>query len=121
MKQMLSRLFVLMALVLLPITAHAKSPEEGRWNTPKNQGTIEVSVNGGTLSGKLVEASNEKAPIGLKILRGFKKEGDVWVGKLYSPKRGRTFDATLERQGDKLVITVSAMGRSKTIKWTKAG
>ena len=121
MKHLMSTLALVLSLLLAPAVVHADEPIEGRWHTPKAEGTVEIDVDGGVLTGKLVASTNENATLGTVILRDFRRSGDGWKGKIYSPKRGKTADATLTLEDQKLVIEVSAGLRTKTIVWTHAG
>jgi uncharacterized protein (DUF2147 family) len=107
------------ATLAVPATAQATAGVAGKWHTPEDGGVIEVKENSGVVTGTLVASDNPQAPLGTTILRGFTKRGDVWVGTIYAPKRGRTAEATLRLDGDKLVIEVQAGMRTKTIVWTR--
>ena len=112
---------VLFLFVLLPLgVAWAGSSVEGRWLTDKKDATVEVKIEKGVLRGKLVAAKNPKAPLGLLILRDFKAKGDSWEGKIFVPKRSKTFDASISLKGARLKIEVSAGLFGKTIYWTRA-
>lgn len=112
---------LLLGLFLLGSSvAHAGSPLEGRWDTPKKEGTVEVTIQDGVLTGKLVESSHRKAKLGTVILRGFVRDGDKWVGKIHASKRNKTFDAELTLHGDKLSIEVSSGLVNKSVTWTRA-
>lgn len=103
-----------------PVAAQAASIE-GRWCTGKDDAVIEVSVSGGTLSGKLVATSEKRAKLGTTILRDFKKEGTVWKGTLYAPRRSKNLPAELTQQGDALHITVQSPLGEKSVEWTRGG
>lgn len=121
MKHLLSSLAFILSLFLAPALVHAGEPVEGKWHTPTAEGTVDIDVEDGVLTGKLVESTKKKAKLGTLILRDFRKSGDGWKGKIYAPKRGKTADATLTLQNGKLVIKVAAGLRTKTIIWTRAG
>ena len=104
----------------VPALAHAGSPAEGRWNTPKEGGVVEVYEKGGALYGKLVASSNEKAPLGTIILKNFKQKDGVWTGKIFVPERNRTLDAELRVEGNKLKLTVHVGIRTKKVTWNRA-
>lgn len=120
MKKRLAQLVAILAVFLLPILAQAKAPIEGRWDTSKDGGIVEISVKGGTLEGKLVDSDHPKAKMGILILRDFHKEGDTWVGKIYAPKKDRTLPAKLTLKGDTIKIHVSAGAMTKKITWKRA-
>lgn len=120
MKHILTSLVFILSLVMGSNLAHAGSPVEGRWHTPKQEGTIEVKVDGGVLKGTLVGSEDKGAKLGTVILRDFVRSDNKWKGKIYAPKRGKVMDAELSLQNGKLVIKVSAGFRTKTIVWTKA-
>lgn len=120
-KRVLPRVSVAVFLVLIGTSvARAGSSLEGRWNTPDEASTIEVSIKDGILTGTLVASTEPRAKLGTVILRGFVRRGDKWVGKIYVPKKDRTADAEATLKDGKLTIKVSAGLRSKSVVWTRA-
>jgi len=94
---------------------------DGRWNTPKDGGVVEISTKDGTSVGKLVASTNPKAPLGTILLRDITKRSDnAWKGKLYSPKHDRTLSVWLSLEGDTLKLRISAGLMKKTVLWTRA-
>lgn len=117
----LSRLVLAMFLFVLGSSvSHAGTPIEGRWHTPKQEGTVEVTIANGVLTGTLVESTNPEAKLGMVILRGFVRNGETWEGEIYLPKRDKTMDAELTLKDGRLEIEVSSGLRSKSITWTRA-
>ena len=70
------------------------------------------------------EARKKDPIIGLLLLKGFKKDGDMGYndGTIYDPKNGKTYSCKITREGDKLdvrgYVGLSLFGR--TTVWTKA-
>jgi len=135
---------VLLTAVLLwstsAVTAANDSPV-GKWRsiddkTGKAKSIIEITLNDGTLEGKIIElldpskpnplcekCKGEKAnqPItGMTIIWGVTKQGDYWgKGKILDPKKGKTYKVklSLENDGQKLkvrgYIGTPALGRTQ--------
>ncbi|MEM1084386.1 MAG: DUF2147 domain-containing protein [Verrucomicrobiota bacterium] len=116
----LLRSLIIPALLMMASLAHADLPIEGRWLTPKAEGTVEIKVDEGVLIGRLVASTNEKAKLGTVILRDFVRSGDRWTGKIYTPKHDRVLDAELSIRDGELIVKVSAGFRSKSVTWTRA-
>lgn len=112
-------LLLVFALVTSPAVAVADVPMEGRWNTGDEGGVVEVYEKDGAIYGRLVAAENDEAPIGVLILRDFQRDDGTWTGRVYSPRRKRTYPAQLRLEGSKLVIRVRAGLISKTLTWTR--
>ena len=91
----------------------------GIWNMGQENTKIEIKENKGVYEGRLKSSDNENAKIGNLILKEIKLVGKEWKGKLYSPRKGKWFDATLKLSGNTLLVTVNGGWKSKTVEWTK--
>ena len=109
----------------------------GTWITSDSSSKVQVVSSGGIYSGTVVwlkaatavdsknsDPSLRSRPImGIAILSGFSYKGsDVWEGgKIYSPRRGNTYDGvlTLNKDGTLSVKAKSGLG-SKTVVWRRA-
>jgi uncharacterized protein (DUF2147 family) len=107
---------------LQPMQSSSKrAPIAGLWHTPEKEATIKIYLaKDGMYYGELVAAKNPKAKPGLLILRKLKEKDGKWAGKLFAAKHRRIVDVAVQPDGAKLKLTVSAMGRTKTIHWTPA-
>lgn len=112
--------FMLTALLCFPLSLSAQSPLDGTWETGEDNTVVEVSEQGGVVTGKLVSSDNAKAKVGTEILRNFSLVNGVWTGSLYAPKRGKEYKATIAPSADTLNINVSAGIGSKKVTWTRA-
>ncbi|MEQ8742526.1 DUF2147 domain-containing protein [Parasphingorhabdus sp.] len=105
-----------MALGLIPAAmifatpALAADPIVGDWITAERDAIIKISKCGPTICGRihkfLVTPPNgagqkdihnpdrnlrSRTILGMAILTGFKPDGDIWRGKVYDPKSGKTY------------------------------
>jgi uncharacterized protein (DUF2147 family) len=145
--------WVAAGLVAVAVWAGGVEPRsiEGLWRTaPSSAGraTIRLFEEGGVLVGELVELDQptyppgdpmagqprvdrenpdpalRKRPIqGLRLLEGFRFNGEVWVGgTIYDPDNGRTYKCTMRLDGDRLKVRgfvgFSLFGR--TTEWSRA-
>lgn len=143
-----SVVFTLCILFAAFIQAALPSPE-GRWTTiddksGKPKSTVQLSVSGGTLNGKLVKIYKENVAhpdettctrctgalkdqplIGLMIVRGLRQNADgSWSGgQITDPESGKTYKCSITPSADgktlnvRGYIGVSLLGRTQT--WRK--
>lgn len=137
---------VLTALVVLLITALPAAADgiQGLWFTTGDKAKVEVKDCDGLLCGNIVwlkdpvgsdgqplhDANNEdpamqSRPImGLPILLGLAPKGEnLWVGQVYSPEEGQTFDVELKlAKSDLIEITGCGLGGliCETRPWKRA-
>ncbi|MES2411915.1 MAG: DUF2147 domain-containing protein [Bacteroidota bacterium] len=116
----------------------------GKWKTiddetGKEKGVVEIYEHKGKIYGKIIEIfetskrhhkcekcqgdDHNKPILGLNIIRGLKKNGDVYDGgKIIDPKSGKSYHCKITPEGkDKLIVRgyvgISLFGRSQT--WIK--
>ena len=131
----------LLALLFLPLMAHAQSPV-GTWKNEK--ATFEIFDQGGKLFGKILtlrepndkdgkpktdiknpDASKRNVPtIGLVFLKNFTAAGNGrWEnGTIYDPENGKTYSSYMQMTGNDKIevrgfIGFSLLGRSQN--WTR--
>lgn len=139
---------IVVGLVALTSEAAAARPEVGVWYDDSGQGAVEIYIcqeNASRLCGRIVwlkeplnaegvakhdrnnpEAGNQNRPIcGLPMLwgLGLMSDGSFDGGKIYDPKTGKTYSASIQMaSGDSLTVTgylgVKMLGKSFT--WTRA-
>jgi uncharacterized protein (DUF2147 family) len=130
------------AALLLTFAGHALAGSAaGTWktiddNTGQPKALVQISDNGGELTGKIVKLfarpdavcdkcegeKKDKPIVGMTILWGLKKDGDdLWKdGKILDPKEGKIYSskAKLADGGSKLEVRgfvgVSLLGRTQT-------
>jgi uncharacterized protein (DUF2147 family) len=144
-RKYLQRIVVLLALIFGVHTyaAAQKDPIEHIWLNGAKTGKIQIyKAKDGKFYGKIVwlaepnrdgkpklDINNSDAKLrtrpvmGLLILKGFKKDGDVYEdGTIYDPKNGKTYSCKMTLKGNKLdvrgYVGVSMLGR--TDNWTIA-
>lgn len=91
----------------------------GIWDMGQDDTKIEITKNNGIYEGRIASSDNANAKIGNLILKEVKSVSGKWKGKLYSPKKKQWFDAVLNVEGKKLLVTVKSGVMSKTVEWTK--
>ena len=123
---------------LLAAPAVAAQPVTGAWLTDDRDGIIEIAHCGDKICGRLAKSlvpikgppvdrhnpdpSLRSRPIiGMPVLLGFVQDGQVWRGRIYDPRRGRHYRATLERiAADRLKVRGCITVICRTIMWTRA-
>jgi len=101
------------------VTLPAQSSLEGTWATGEDNSIIQTYEKDGAWYGKIISSDNPKAKIGTNILRGFKKEGDKWIGKLYAAKRDKIMKSEIRLIDSALNITVFAGFITRNLTWEK--
>ncbi|WP_417621134.1 DUF2147 domain-containing protein [Parasphingorhabdus sp.] len=101
---------LLPACLLLATPALAANSINGEWITADRDAIIKISKCGANVCGRidkyLVTPPNgvgqkdihnpdkslrNRTLLGMAILTGFKPDGDIWRGKVYDPKTGKTY------------------------------
>lgn len=106
--------------VMLAATAFA-DPIEGVWQTSRDDngsfGHIIVEPCGAAYCGRLIRSYNssnvqqESPNIGVNIIYDTQPwSGGVYLGKVYSPDRDRSYDARLRLTGDRLAVSGCVFG-----------
>jgi uncharacterized protein (DUF2147 family) len=108
----------LIAAAIFPTPALAASPIGGRWITADRAAVVEVGRCGATMCGRVqrilarspggaTQDVNNPSPalrrrplLGLPILTEFVEDGDSWRGRIYDPRRGKTYKSAVARQAD---------------------
>ena len=113
----------------------------GKWKTidditGKEKGVVEIYEHKGKVYGKIIEIfevdkkhlkcdkcegeDHNKPILGMNIIKGLKKNGDVYDGgKIIDPKNGKSYHCKVTLEGkDKLIVRgyigISLFGRSQT-------
>ena len=115
---------ILFTFFMLVSALHLSAQQSivGSWNMGSdNENTVvEITETGGVCQGTIASSDNAKAKIGNTILKEIKADGDAWKGKMFSPKKGKWYNAVFEEKGGNLMVTVKAGMMSKTMEWKKA-
>jgi uncharacterized protein (DUF2147 family) len=135
------RLLTFSALIWSAASALAADAVAGRWVTAEKDGVILIAPCGkalcGTIDRFLVpppegvgqrDVNNPDAKLrsrkllGLPILSGFTADGDVWRGRIYDPKSGKTYRSIIRRKGPNVLEVKGCVGPfCQTQEWKKAG
>jgi hypothetical protein len=105
------------SLYLFILAQFAMADLEGNWDTGKENTIVKIHQKDGIMLGEIVSSDNPKAKPGANLIKELKKEGQVWKGKLFAPKKQEWVDATFTRQGEKLTILVKVGPLSNTVDW----
>lgn len=134
------RLMAFGALVMAAAPALAADAVAGRWVTAEKDGVILIAPCGkalcGTIDRFLVpppegvgqrDVNNPDAKLrsrkllGLPILSGFTADGDLWRGRIYDPKSGKTYRSVIRRKGPNVLEVKGCVGPfCQTQEWRKA-
>lgn len=113
----MKQLFVILLVAFTTISVTAQLPIEGAWNTGKENTIVVLKKVGDNFVGTVRSSDNGKIKIGKQLVRDLQYRKGEWQGELYAPKRDKWVDATFEKKGTDLEITVGSGIRSKTITW----
>ncbi|BFM16456.1 hypothetical protein R50073_26390 [Maricurvus nonylphenolicus] len=137
---MKSLTFIIASVLFGLISQVHAEPESvlGLWLSKKEgkaSPVVELYLEHGKLQGRVVDfllSPDESEPVcntcdderqgksvrGMKILSGFKWNGEKWVGgRIFSPERNKEFNCELWREGEVLKLHVSAGFISQTKVW----
>lgn len=126
--------------LLLPVLGFSQDVI-GKWTAHDGSSIVEVTVQDGVCSGKIVwmkEAEDKNGKplldarnkdkslrsrplVGLTVFDSLKQEGNEWKGgNVYDPESGKTYKCKLKVVNGKLHVTGSLGPFSKTLKWTRS-
>lgn len=128
------------AIVALASPAVAADPIAGRWVTTEKDAVVTIAKCGATFCGKLSQYLvrpeggadqrdvNNPNPrlrsrklLGTPILSSFKKDGDLWRGRIYDPRNGKTYRSIVRRKSATVLEVKGCLGPfCQTQIWTKA-
>lgn len=129
------------ASLAVPTSATAPvSAVERRWITRDRNAIVEVAPCGASLCGRIVKflkpppggigqrdinnpdaALRQRKLLGLDILSGFQRDGDIWRGRIYDPKSGKDYRSILEAKGNRLIVKGCIGPFCKSQTWTRTG
>jgi uncharacterized protein (DUF2147 family) len=136
----LSALTVLAPFGMAPSPAHAGEPVKGRWVTEEKDAVVAINACGpamcGTIDRFLVPPPqgldqrdvNNPEPklrtrklLGMPILTSFVADGNVWRGRIYDPKSGKSYRSIIRRKGANVLEVKGCLGPfCQTQLWKKA-
>lgn len=120
--------------------AQAAEPIEGRWVTAEKDAVIVIKPCGrvicGTIDRFLVPppdgldqrdvnnpdaALRKRKLLGMSILSGFTEDSDLWRGRIYDPKSGKSYRSIIRRKGPAVIEVKGCIGPfCQTQVWRKA-
>ncbi len=107
---------ILFAFLLGALSTKAQSIE-GLWNTGQESTVIIIKSFDGKLDGRIHSSDNVQATRGTLIIKDIQKSNGIYTGKIYSLKKKKWFDATLEPKSDLLNVKILAGLATKTFSW----
>lgn len=139
-RAMISHLALVLTTLAAATAALAAEPVTGRWVTAEKDGVILIAPCGKALCGTLDTflvlppqgidqrdvnnpdpALRKRRLLGLPILSGFTAEGDLWRGRIYDPKSGKTYRSVIRRKGPNVLEVKGCLGPfCQTQVWRKA-
>lgn len=130
-----------LAIATLAVPAAAAAPAgsvEGRWTTRDRDAIVELAPCGASLCGQIIkflkvppggmgqrDINNPDANLrqrkllGLNVLSGFRRDGNIWRGRIYDPKSGKTYRSILEAKGERLIVKGCIGPFCKSQTWTR--
>jgi len=119
MKWQAGVLAAVLGLAVMVPAALAAEPITGRWVTAEKDAVVAIAPCGTSLCGRIEKflvappggndqrdvnnpdtAKRTRKLLGITILTGLVADGDAWKGKVYDPKKGKTYTAYVRRKPD---------------------
>ena len=137
---------MILAIICMMIPAFAAMAQDviGKWKLETGTAIVEVYKSGDVFNGKIVWLNEPTEPdgtpavdknnpdaklrnvplIGLNMLHGLKKDGNKYSGgKIYDPENGKTYNCSMEVNGNVLKVRGSLDSRGllgRTMNWHRA-
>jgi uncharacterized protein (DUF2147 family) len=125
--------------LLLALAGAAPASIEGLWLNDDRKGLVQIAACGPKLCGRIVKvlSRDPKAPktdihnpnpalrsrgfVGLPVLTGFERDGNVWKGgRAYDPESGKSYKSTLQLNPDgSLRVTGCVFFICESRRWTR--
>ncbi|MEM7688659.1 MAG: DUF2147 domain-containing protein [Pseudomonadota bacterium] len=106
------------AMAAFPAAANAADPITGRWVTEEGDAIVTIGQCGSSTCGRISKflvpppdgpdqrdiynpdpAKKKRRLMGLHVLTSFKAEKDLWRGRIYDPKSGKSYRSVVRRKG----------------------
>ena len=129
-----------LAAFAMAAPAFAAAPVTGTWTTEDRDAQITIAPCGKYLCGRIsrflkmppggMDERDTKNPdaslrnrklLGLPVLTGFTDDGDVWRGRIYDPKSGKSYRSVVRRKGSGLEVKGCIGPFCQTQNWHRAG
>lgn len=105
-------------MAAFPAAANAADPITGRWVTEEGDAIVTIGKCGSSTCGRISKflvpppdgpdqrdiynpdpAKKKRRLMGLPVLTSFKAEKDLWRGRIYDPKTGKSYRSVVRRKG----------------------
>lgn len=120
--------------------AFAATPVTGNWVTQDGDAVVTISKCGASYCGRISrfivappdgldqrdinnpdKAKRKRKLLGLPVLYSFREDDDVWRGRIYDPKTGKSYRSVLERQNATTLKVKGCIGPfCQTQRWKRA-
>ncbi|MEH0157105.1 hypothetical protein V6R21_23490 [Limibacter armeniacum] len=115
----MKNLVLLFGLLFASVVSYAQASILGKWDTGKENTTIEIKSVGSEFEGIIASSDNSQATAGKLIIKHVKRGGEMYKGKIYIIKKDRWVDVVLIPKDGILTINISAGWQKKTLNWKK--
>jgi uncharacterized protein (DUF2147 family) len=127
MTRFLTKIFLVLFAVTVPVTAQAQAALEGRWANPKHSVIVSVARCGdalcGTVSWATPKNKDKGVTPGTRVLSDLKPlGGGLYRGRALEPKRNISGSATVRQDGPNVMVVkgCAVMGLlCKEQRWTR--
>ncbi len=129
-----------LALAALPAAASAAQPINGRWVTEEGDAIVTIGKCGSATCGRISKflvpppdgpdqrdiynpdpAKKERRLMGLPVLTGFTEDEELWRGRIYDPKSGKSYRSVVRRRSaDRIEVKGCIAFFCQTQIWKKA-
>lgn len=130
-----------LAVLVMPSAAMAADPIAGRWITEEKDAVVQIGKCGGSTCGKISKFltpppdgpgqrdvnnpdpdKRDRKLLGLPVLYNFSEEEDLWRGRIYDPKSGKSYRSVIRRKGANVLEVKGCIAVfCQTQIWRKAG
>ena len=119
----------ILASMLLAVPASAADAIAGRWITEERDAIVEIGPCGSATCGRIARFLvappdgadqrdiNNPEPrlrtrrlLGMPVLSNFQEEEDLWRGRIYDPKSGRSYRSVIRRTGPNTIEVKGCIG-----------
>lgn len=135
------RRYIAVLAALAAVPAGAAEPIAGTWRTADNDALVRIGDCGGSVCGRIAKFLvpppqgadqrdvNNPDPklrprklLGMPVLSGFRKDGELWRGEIYDPKSGKSYRSVMRRLDEGRLEVKGCIGPfCRTQVWRKAG
>ena len=115
----MQNLIFIITFIHLAVNLSAHDDLKGIWQTGRNNTLIEIYEKDNSLYGKVIFSDNPEAPVGKDVLENLTRDGNTWKGTMYSWKKDKRANVTVEPAGNSLKIKIDAGLIPVTLEWER--